>query len=281
MRDLGNGIYSFDNATPLPGAWRVLAAPSERDRIEAFQHPFDDAQVIVVAPDERREAFVAAVIEVGSRGSHGLEDLPLAVIRPKGEARALAVIISGDGGWRDIDKSIGEWLAYRGVAVVGIDSLRYFWSEKDPKQVAGDLDAIFAHYGREFGTRRYALIGYSFGADVIPFAWRNLSNLTKDRVVLVSLLGLGTDADFEITVAGFFGRGGTKSRPVEPALGDLPLAKTQCIFGSDEVADQETSCIAAEMRNAELIERPGGHHFDGDYDALAARILERLTASGG
>jgi hypothetical protein len=33
----------------------------------------------------------------------------------------------------------------------------------------------------------------------------------------------------------------------------------------------------AEMKRAELIERPGGHHFDGNYDALAARILERLT----
>jgi type IV secretory pathway VirJ component len=277
MTDLGDGFYGFDNATPLPGAWRVIGSPPDEDRTEKFQHPFNDAHFIVAAPDERRDAFVAAALEVGSHGSHGLEELPLSLIRPKGETRALAVIISGDGGWRDIDKSIGEWLAYRGVAVVGIDSLRYFWSERAPEQIARDLDAIFAHYGREFATRRYALIGYSFGADVIPFTWSDLSSMTKARVALVSLLGLGTDAEFEITVEGVLSGASPNSKPVATVLGDLPLARTQCFFGADEAADKETSCTAPEMRGAELIERPGGHHFDGDYDALAARILARLT----
>jgi type IV secretory pathway VirJ component len=280
MTELREGIYSFDNATPLPGAWRVIASLPNQERIEAFQNPFDDARVVVASPDQAQNAFVSAALEVGARGSQGLDDLPLSVIRPKGETRALAVIISGDGGWRDIDKSVGEWLAYRGVAVVGLDALRYFWSEREPKQVAGDLEAILEHYGREFGTRRYALIGYSFGADVIPFAWGELSSRTKARVVLVSLLGLGTDADFEITVDGILGRATANSKPVAPMLPGLPLSRTQCMFGQEEAEEGETSCTAPEMSGAEIIERPGGHHFDGNYDALAARILSRLTVSG-
>ena len=280
MKAIGDGTYQFDNVTPLPGAWRVIASPTEQERIDAFQHPFDDAQVVVASSDDREAAFVAAALEIGSRGAHGVDDLPVSVIRPKGEARALAVILSGDGGWRDIDKSIGERLAYRGVAVVGIDSLRYFWSGRDPKQIAADVETILAHYGREFGTTRYALVGYSFGAGVLPFVWPNLSNLVRDRVVLMSLLGLGTTADFEITIGGFLGGASAKDRPIAPALDGLPLAKTQCFYGSDEAADRETSCTAPEMKGAELIERPGGHHFDGNYDALAARILEHLTGSG-
>jgi type IV secretory pathway VirJ component len=280
MTKLRESVYSFDNATPLPGAWRVIAPLPAQERIEAFQHPFDDARFVVASPDQRQNAFVSAALEVGARGSHGVEDLPLSVIRPKGDTRALAVIISGDGGWRDIDKSIGEWLAYRGVAVVGLDALRYFWSEREPKQVAGDLEAILEHYGREFGTRRYALIGYSFGADVIPFAWGELSSRTKARVVLVSLLGLGADADFEITVDGVLGRATATGRPVAPMLPGLPLSRTQCIFGQEEAAERDTSCTAPEISGAEIIERPGGHHFDGNYDALAARILSRLTVSG-
>jgi type IV secretory pathway VirJ component len=281
MTELRESVYSFDNATPLPGAWCVIASLPDRERIEAFQHPFDDARVVVASPDQMQNAFVSAALEVGARGSHGLDDLPLSVIRPKGEIRALAVIISGDGGWRDIDKSIGEWLAYRGVAVVGLDALRYFWSEREPKQVAGDLEAIFEQYGREFGTNRYALIGYSFGADVIPFAWGELSSRTKARVVLVSLLGLGTDADFEITVDGVLGRATANSKPIAPMLRGLPLSRTQCIFGHEEAEERETSCTVPEISGAEIIERPGGHHFDGNYDALAARILSRLTVSGG
>ena len=48
----------------------------------------------------------------------------------------MAVIYSGDGGWRDIDKDIAGALQEKGIPVVGVDSLRYFWSEKTPDQVA-------------------------------------------------------------------------------------------------------------------------------------------------
>ena len=118
------------------------------------------------------------------------------------------------------------------------------------------------------------------GADVIPFAWEDLSSPTKASVGLVSLLGLGTDADFEITVEGVLGHATANSKPVAPMLPGLPLSRTQCIFGQEEAEDRETSCTAPEMSGAEIIEQPGGHHFDGNYDALAARILSRLTVSG-
>ena len=108
------------------------------------------------------------------------------------------------------------------------------------------------------------MVGYSFGADALPFVWPNLSNVTKDQIQLVSLLGLGTTADFEITVEGFLGGASAKDRPIRPALAVLPLAKTQCFYGTDEAADGETSCTAPEMKHAQVIERPGGHHFDGD-----------------
>ena len=30
------------------------------------------------------------------------------------------------------------------------------------------------------------------------------------------------------------------------------------------------------MRGASLIERPGGHHFDGNYQPIAEMIIDRL-----
>ena len=51
----------------------------------------------------------------------------------------LAIVISGDGGWRDLDQTIARDLRGRGVSVVGIDSLRYFWTRKSPTQTAHDL----------------------------------------------------------------------------------------------------------------------------------------------
>ena len=58
----------------------------------------------------------------------------------------MAVVYSGDGGWRDIDKDIASRLQAKGIPVVGVDSLRYFWSEKTPEQIAADLGLIMAHY---------------------------------------------------------------------------------------------------------------------------------------
>lgn len=200
----------------------------------------------------------------------------MAIIKPEGQVNGLAVIVSGDGGWRDIDKSIGEWLAKQGVAVVGVDSLRYFWSKKSPAQVAADLALLFDHYGSEFGTSRYSLVGFSFGADIMPDVWPLLPKTVKDRVQVVSLLGLGQNADFEVTVEGFVGGTTSESRPLAPILAQLPLNRTQCIYGKEEAEDGETSCTAPELSQAERLPLDGGHHFDGDYTKAAEAIWRRM-----
>ena len=56
----------------------------------------------------------------------------------------------------------------------------------------------------------------------------------------------------------------------------MPVDKTMCFYGHDEVADQETACVFPEMAKATLVERPGGHHFDGNYEPVARMILDRL-----
>ena len=61
-----------------------------------------------------------------------------------------------------------------GVSVIGIDALRYFWSEKTPQQIAHDLGRVMQTYGARWHTSHVALIGYSFGADVMPFAYNRL-----------------------------------------------------------------------------------------------------------
>jgi type IV secretory pathway VirJ component len=45
----------------------------------------------------------------------------------------------------------------------------------------------------------------------------------------------------------------------------------QCVYGEEE---EDSLCRAPLFRGTELIETKGGHHFDGDYRALAQRILD-------
>ena len=131
-----------------------------------------------------------------------LDGLPLIELPAEGPGRHMAVIWSGDGGWRDLDKEIGEVLAQNGVSVVGVDSLRYFWSAKTPDAVAADLARLLVYLREREGRSAFLLVGYSFGAGILPFAVNRLPDDLRAAVVQVSLLGLEARAAFEIEVAG-------------------------------------------------------------------------------
>jgi type IV secretory pathway VirJ component len=277
LEPAGDGLFTLRREPALPGPWEAIGPESERQGVEAFQGSGDHVR-FAAAEDEAsiRQALVDGALQFGRTGERGHSELPVSVIRPEGPVTGLAIIISGDGGWRDIDKSIGEWMAQRGVAIVGVDSLRYFWSKKSPEEVAADLALLFDHYGAEFGTSRYALVGFSFGSDIMPDVWPKLPKSVRDRVNVVSLLALGTNADFEVTVEGFLGAASAESRPLAPLLGQLPLDRTQCIYGQEEADDRETSCTAPELGDAQRVALEGGHHFDGDYSKAAQAIWERI-----
>ncbi len=132
------------------------------------------------APD-RLVALLAAQIDAGD-ASPALRNLPLTEIPAAKPGSWMAVVVSGDGGWRDLDKEIGEQLAARGAPVVGVDSLRYFWSAKTPDEVARDLAAIIDAYGDSWGTQKVVLVGYSFGAAVLPFAVNDCPPAMRARV---------------------------------------------------------------------------------------------------
>ena len=93
-----------------------------------------------------------------------IASLPLVELPAVPRGRLLAIIFSGDGGWRDIDKTIAQKLCSDGVSVIGWDSLRYFWSRKSPEQIANDLSQVIDTYTARWGASKVALIGYSFGA---------------------------------------------------------------------------------------------------------------------
>jgi len=190
-----------------------------------------------------------------------------------------AIILSGDGGWRDLDRTIGGIMRDRGVPVLGFDTLNWFWTRRSPEEVAAELDRIIALYAGKWQAPRVALIGYSFGADVMPFAWNRMKPESKERVVLISLLAFAKEAAFEIKVGDFIGMARPSALPTAPEIPGLPPALVQCVYGSEE--EDETACLAFKGTPAEIIRTSGGHHFDEDYAALAERILARLPKPAG
>jgi type IV secretory pathway VirJ component len=191
----------------------------------------------------------------------------------------LAIVVSGDGGWRDLDKTIARGLQRSGVSAVGIDSLRYFWSRKTPEQTAHDLARVIQTYAARWHARSVALIGYSFGADVLPFAYNRLPARLRDKVALMSLLGFSPRADFEIRVSGWLGMPPSSAAlPARPEIAKVPPELVQCFYGEDET---DTICPDLAKTGVAVIRTAGSHHFGRDYDHLAQVILNgwhrRLT----
>ncbi|WP_372360776.1 virulence factor family protein [Xanthomonas sp. NCPPB 1325] len=202
--------------------------------------------------------------------AQGLGDLPLVELHAPGSDR-LVVMLSGDGGWRELDKGIAAQLQQQGVSVVGWNSLRYFWASRTPQQVGADLDRVIAAYRQRWHIQHVALVGYSFGADILPFAYPELSPQQRASVQFVSLLGLGHQADFKVRVGGWLGWHNDAERDVEPAIQSLDAHRLQCIYGSEE---KDTLCPELRARGVEVAVRPGGHHFDHDPVVLATLLMQ-------
>ncbi|WP_157982095.1 AcvB/VirJ family lysyl-phosphatidylglycerol hydrolase [Oceanicella sp. SM1341] len=251
----------------------------------------DEARARVAAldaegPEYRKvEAAGPAVPALGgeidaalARLDESMAQLPLAVLAATPTHDTMAIVISGDGGWRDLDKTIAGDLQQRGVPVIGLDALRYFWSRRTAEETAQDITRIVGRYSALWGTHKVALIGYSFGAGVLPDVYAALPGRLRERVVQVSLLGLAAQADWEITVSGWLGSASEDATPVAAPLAALPQDKLQCVYGEEE---EDSPCPGLAGSGAEVIRTEGGHHFDGDYTALALKILDGLEARGG
>ncbi|MCX5515553.1 hypothetical protein C3941_07120 [Kaistia algarum] len=202
---------------------------------------------------------------------HALPDLPIIVMPVQSPRNTMAVVYSGDGGWRDLDRSIAGIFQKRGVPTVGIDSLHYFWSKKTRKRTSADLARIIDHYSGRWGATRVVLVGYSFGADVLPAAYDQLPAKEKAKVAEISLLGLSDRADYEISARGFLGLSGDVA--TLPDISKIPPLLVQCFYGSGE---GDSACSRLKGSGVDVIETAGGHHFDGNYEALAMRILDGL-----
>lgn len=206
-----------------------------------------------------------------------VRDLPLVELRSPNRSRDLAVVISGDGGWAGLDRQIGETLAGEGIPVVGLNSLQYFWKARTPDQAGADLTRLLRHYLQAWSGSRVLLVGYSRGADVLPFMVTRLPDDLRSRVELVALLGPSHLAGFEFHFADLLGGRSTGDRPTLPEIRRLRGMRLLCVYGTDE-ADSACRELPPDLA-ATTVAMPGGHHFNGAYQEVARRILHLARAT--
>jgi len=230
---------------------------------------------------------LAALAEPDAPVASNVDDLPLVEIPAKAaathdaglESDLVAVLLTGDGGWAGLDQDVSAELAAHGVPVVGFNSLKYFWRARTQQETAEAVARATQHALDRFGKARVAFIGYSFGADVLPFTVNRLPADLVARTASVNLLGLSKNADFEIKVANWLpnAAAATRGEPVAPEIARLSSSiPVQCFYGDGEKHDPCTSLPSGRVQQVQI---GAGHHFSGDAAGLVAAIL-KLSAKG-
>jgi type IV secretory pathway VirJ component len=183
----------------------------------------------------------------------------------------LAFFISGDGGWTDFDQEVSEKLAEKGIPVVGLDAQKYFWDEKQPKETADDISKAIEHYMRQWNKKSFVLIGYSFGACVIPFIANCFSNPIKENFKGIYCFSPDETGDFEIHISDMLSLNNNEKYNVISELKKIKSIQPVCVFGNEEESEVRNHFSAAGLKVETL---PGSHHYDNDYNALAAIVLK-------
>ena len=204
-----------------------------------------------------------------------VDGLPIIEIPPaSGRANTLVIVLSGDGGWADIDKSMARVFSANAMAVVGMNARAYLSPAKTPAQSATDVGRIARHYAAKWHTRRLVLVGYSRGAMMAPFVVNRLDADVRAQLVLTAMLGLPMTANFQFHLIDLV-RDVKRDDDIAvmPELERMRGLRMLCAYGTQE---KERACFAADDALLTKVAITGGHHFDGDYEALARIIIRAI-----
>jgi type IV secretory pathway VirJ component len=210
-----------------------------------------------------------------------LANLPLIELpAPESNNDILAIILSGDGGWADLDKTFGEAFQQRGISTVGFDCLKYFWKTRKPAEASRDIEALVRYYLQTWKKKRVLLVGYSFGADWLPFLVNRLPADLLPQIHLCVLLGPSSFVNVEVHVMDWMGderRQGALDVLPEARLLKLPVL---CVSGREE---KDSICPLLQGEKVTQLQMPGGHHFHHNYLPVIEAIfntLQTIEANG-
>lgn len=203
---------------------------------------------------------------------YGQKVFPATATDTISDHRPLLFYISGDGGWNRFSTAFVQCLNKKGFPVIGLDAKEYFWNRKTPQQAAQAVANLLQPYLNRRIAPDLIFIGYSFGADVLPFIEPYLPKALGQRVKRTILLSPSSTTDFEVHL--LYGLGFYPKRDVPDAINHLSHPVT-LVFGSEE---DDFPLNRLYSNNRQVITLPGRHHYDGEVDTVIEHLLPQLKS---
>jgi type IV secretory pathway VirJ component len=187
--------------------------------------------------------------------------------------RPMVFYITGDGGVNDFSTGLCSALHRKGYDVCALDARSYFWHRKTPAQATDDINRFVTAKLAGRDNIELIFIGYSFGADVLPFILNTLPVNTQERIWATVIIGSSGSTDFEIHWADLVGKTTVGKMEVVPEINKLRQQKIVII---DSKGDSSLSVGKIVLKKYIHVVLQGGHHFGGKTDSLANVILKHI-----
>lgn len=203
------------------------------------------------------------------------DDMPTLDLRPIGPlpapAPVVAVMLTGDGGWREIDSRVTDVLRRNSIPVVGFRTNSYLGKVRTPAETAHTMVQAIRDAMARWKRSEVVLVGFSRGADVLPFVVRRLPADVAAKVRVVALLGPANTTQLHKRLFGLPSNAPTLA--IRPEIDAMPSIPLLCFYGANE---KDTICPSLPPGRATVIRMPGGHHFAGKYEVMGQAIVDAL-----
>ncbi|MCK7558422.1 virulence factor family protein [Chitinophaga sedimenti] len=142
--------------------------------------------------------------------------------------------ISGDGGQNDFSTDFCKALHTAGYAIASVDARSYFWKKKTPEVAATEISNYLRLQLANRPGKSFILIGYSFGADVLPFIASRVPPDLKVHLQSLLLLSPSGSTDFEVHLSDMMGGNKRRSMLVAGELNRITGPRKILLFGASE-----------------------------------------------
>ena len=164
------------------------------------------------------------------------------------------------------------------MPTIGISAAHYFWKQRTADGTGQDLTRILKHYLAAWHKEKVVLVGYSQGADIVPFMVNRLPADLRARVAVVGLIGPDPNAQFRLHPdAWMSGRAVEPDLPVAPEIARLTGLKVICVLAEKEI---DSLCPKLDSKVVVQFKVPGSHDFAGQASALAEHFVVQAGLKG-
>lgn len=189
-----------------------------------------------------------------------------------------AVYWSGDMGMRaGVGRGVVDALLARGIPVLTVSSPVLFGQRRDQAFADRAAELALREALRLTGAQRLAIVGNSYGADIVGATTGHLPDDLRRRIGSVVMIVPGERVYFHANPFGLYYRGPGDSDPAR-AIALLRGLPVTCISAASE---KESLCRTPALQGAHRVELAGGHLLLGSRNRLEAEIVNAVLHPPG